>query len=154
MKRLEALSSRPAAAGQADHHQPGGVANVEIGRQHVSREFWADADADADAALGWAHPSRLTVYFAHDWLAVSLSRQATRLAPLFTRAAATAQADVHLAEAVLAFADNGLSLAGAARALHLHPNSLSYRLDRWRERSGWDPRTGDGLVASLVALRL
>ncbi|MDT7652912.1 MAG: hypothetical protein QOI36_4318, partial [Pseudonocardiales bacterium] len=103
---------------------------------------------------GMGTPEPPDVYFAHDWLAVSLSRQATRLAPLFTRAAATAQADVHLAEAVLAFADNGLSLAGAARALHLHPNSLSYRLDRWRERSGWDPRTGDGLVASLVALRL
>ena len=80
-----------------------------------------------------------------------MARACAKLALLFSRAAATAQADFHLAEAVLAFADNGLSLAGAARALHLHPNSLAYRLDRWRERSGWDPRTGDGLVASLIA---
>ena len=109
---------------------------------------------DARDALARAGPGHLTVRFADDWLAISLSRQATRLAPLFAGAAATARASPHLAEAVLAFAGHGLSIADAARALHLHPNSLAYRLSRWHELTGWDPRDGDGLAASLVALRL
>lgn len=109
---------------------------------------------DAEAALDWALPTGEIVHFGQDWLVVSLARQAGRLMPLFTDAVAVARADPHLAEAVLAFARGGLSIAGAARTLHLHPNSVAYRLDRWRERTGWDPRSGDGLVASLVALRL
>ena len=127
---------------------------VGIGLRRPGLAGAAASITDARDALGRAGPGHLTVRFADDWLAISLSGQATRLAPLFTRAAATARASPHLAEAVLAFADHGLSIADAARALHLHPNSLAYRLGRWHEVTGWDPRTGDGLAASLVALRL
>lgn len=127
---------------------------VGIGLRRPGLAGAAASIADARDALGRARPGHLIVRFADDWLAISLSRQATRLAPLFTPAAATAQTNPHLAEAVLAFADHGLSIAAAARALHLHPNSLAYRLTRWHELTGWDPRNGDGLAASLVALRL
>lgn len=127
---------------------------VGIGLRRPGLAGAAASITDARDALGRARPGHLTVRFADDWLAISLSPQATRLAPLFTPAAATAQASPHLAEAVLAFAGHGLSIAAAARALHLHPNSLAYRLSRWHELTGWDPRNGDGLAASLVALRL
>ncbi|MHD0282236.1 helix-turn-helix domain-containing protein [Rhodococcus aetherivorans] len=57
----------------------------------------------------------------------------------------------HLAEAVSAFAQSGFSASAAARRLHLHPNSLAYRLERWQQLTGWDLRTVDGLVRSMVA---
>ncbi|MFD7228217.1 PucR family transcriptional regulator [Streptomyces sp. NPDC059881] len=113
-----------------------------------------DSITDATQALSQSGGQHGVVRFADAWLTASLSGQATRLAPLFTEAVTAARTDEHLAEAVVAFADHGLSLAAAARALHLHPNSLSYRLSRWHELTGLDPRNGDGLIASLVALRL
>ena len=39
----------------------------------------------------------------------------------------------------------------AARRLGLHPNSTMYRLARWHELTGWDPRTFRGLSLSLLA---
>ncbi|WEO93137.1 helix-turn-helix domain-containing protein [Streptomyces sp. FXJ1.172] len=114
----------------------------------------ADSITDATQALSRTGEQCRVVYFADAWLAAGLGGQATRLAPLFTKAVAMARTDPHLAQAVVAFADHGLSVAAAARGLHLHPNSLAYRLGRWHELTGFDPRSGDGLVASLVALRL
>ena len=142
----------PILAAIRRRQQPPGPVGIGLCRPGLAGA--AASITDARGALGRTCPGHLTVRFADDWLAISLSRQATRLAPLFTPAAATARASPHLAEAVLAFADHRLSIADAARALLLHPNSLAYRLSRWHELTGWDPRNGDGLAASLVALRL
>jgi DNA-binding PucR family transcriptional regulator len=60
----------------------------------------------------------------------------------------------HLADAVEAFADHGLSVVAAARALHVHPNTVIYRLGRWQTLTGWDPRTFRGLALSIASLRL
>jgi len=38
--------------------------------------------------------------------------------------------------------------------MHLHPNTVKYRLERWRQLTGWDARTWDGLSASMLALGL
>ncbi|GAA3071294.1 helix-turn-helix domain-containing protein [Streptomyces glomeratus] len=113
-----------------------------------------DSITDATQVLSQTGGRHRVVRFADAWLAAGLGGRATRLAPLFTKAVAAARTDSHLAEAVLAFADHGLSPAAAARALHLHQNSPAYRLSRWHELTGFDPRSGDGLVASLVAIRL
>jgi len=59
-----------------------------------------------------------------------------------------------LAEAVHAFVKHGYSVTAGARVLHLHPNTVKYRLDRWRELTGWDPWAPDGLTKSLLSLRL
>ena len=51
-------------------------------------------------------------------------------------------------------ASHGFSVSAAARALHLHTNSLAYRLERWKQLTGWDFRTADGLLRSLASLKL
>ena len=51
----------------------------------------------------------------------------------------TETAQRHLLEALTAYIDSG-SANAAARALHLHPQSLRYRLRRVHELTGRDPR--------------
>jgi DNA-binding PucR family transcriptional regulator len=69
-------------------------------------------------------------------------------------ASATATEHPHLAATVLAFARADMSVARAAEELHLHANSVTYRLQRWGRLTGWDPRTFDGLVRSVAVCRM
>ena len=109
---------------------------------------------DAEHALAAAASDDRVAYFEQDWLTASLHPQRHRLAPLLGAGRRVAGPHPHLADAVRAFAANGFSVTASARALHLHPNTVKYRLDRWRELTGWDPRTPDGLVRSLLSLDL
>lgn len=53
-----------------------------------------------------------------------------------------------------AFADASMNLTRAAEALHVHPNTLRYRLGRIHERSGRDPHDFNDLVDLLCLLDL
>ncbi|MGW6740741.1 PucR family transcriptional regulator [Streptomyces sp. NPDC055025] len=115
----------------------------------------ADSFQDADGALSLAlRRDGGTVRYAVAWLQSSLAEQSRRLSDLLGAGARTAQAYPHLSAAVIAYADHGFIPTAAARALHVHPNTVVYRLDRWTALTGWDPRTRDGLMRSLLALDL
>jgi hypothetical protein len=92
--------------------------------------------------------------FERDWLIATVRPQADRLAALLGPCRTTARAHPDLAETIRAFAEHGFSLTGTGRALHIHPNTVRYRLDRWQELTGWDVRTWTGLSAAMVALGL
>ena len=64
----------------------------------------------------------------------------------------TPRAHPHLAEAVLTYGKHGFSIATSAK--DLHPNTVTYRLDRWQHLTGWNPRSLDGLLNSVVGLNL
>jgi DNA-binding PucR family transcriptional regulator len=53
-----------------------------------------------------------------------------------------------------AYADASMNLTRAAEALHVHPNTLRYRLRRIEERSGRDPHTFSDLVDLICLLDL
>jgi hypothetical protein len=53
-----------------------------------------------------------------------------------------------------AYADESMNLTRAAAALHVHPNTLRYRLGRIEERSGRDPSNFGQLVDLLCLLDL
>jgi hypothetical protein len=108
-----------------------------------------------DARLALAATSRDShiVRFADVWAQACVSAESARLEPLLARAAGVAAAHPHLADTVLAFAAADMSVARAAEELHLHANSVTYRLQRWGQLSGWDPRTFDGLTRSVAACR-
>ncbi|MER8043652.1 helix-turn-helix domain-containing protein [Streptomyces sp. NPDC094032] len=74
--------------------------------------------------------------------------------PQLDEALETARSNPHLAEAVREFADHGFSVAAAARALNVHANTLTYRLERWHELTGLDCRTYTGLFTSRAAVEL
>ena len=52
-------------------------------------------------------------------------------------------------ETVRAFAAADLNVSSAAAAMHLHPNTVRYRLARIASASGHDPRTFAGLLELL-----
>lgn len=110
----------------------------------------AESLADAERALDLAVRQGRTVRFEDEWLTATLVTHAARLRPLLAPGLHVDQP--HLAAAVLAFVEHGLSVPGAAEALEVHGNTVKYRLSRWRELTGWDPHTLDGLARSLLVL--
>jgi sugar diacid utilization regulator len=52
-----------------------------------------------------------------------------------------------------AYLDAGLNLTRTARAVHVHPNTVEYRLRRIRELSGRDPRNPDDLLILSLATK-
>ena len=59
-----------------------------------------------------------------------------------------------LRDTVQALAAADLQVAGAARRLQVHPNTLQYRVSRIEQRTGRNPRRVADLIELLVAIRL
>lgn len=119
------------------------------------RTGWAGArESLVDAELAWQLSRDGAVCFDQDWLLASVLRDRQRLAELTAPGRAVAARATYLSDAVEAFAEHRLSVVAAARALHVHPNTVIYRLHRWRTLTGWDPRTLHGLALSVASLRL
>lgn len=59
-----------------------------------------------------------------------------------------------LVTTVRAYAETDMRLKETAERLHVHPNTVKYRLQRIGELTGQDPRTFAGLHALVVALAL
>ena len=129
-------------------------------RPHITMAFGLPRTGLGGAALSLRDASRVLAAaggregshtFEDEWLHAVLLSEAADLRALIGPMADTVRANRHLADAVVAFAEHDLSASGAARALGLHPNTTLYRLGRWQELTGWDPRTFSGLSLSLLA---
>jgi len=107
---------------------------------------------DAAQAFRLGRRQGLPVLFRDDWVDATLLAAGDALEDVCATAVAVARRSPHLADAVRAFADHGLSVVGAARALFVHANTVIYRLERWQQLTGWDARTFDGLSRSMAAL--
>ena len=107
---------------------------------------------DAERAFAITSSETQVVHFSTDWHAAIVRQSGDRLGALLQQGSATARAHPHLAEAVTAFAEGGFSVAEAARGISLHPNTVDYRLNRWRALTGWEPRSFRGLVNSLASI--
>jgi len=109
---------------------------------------------EAERALELAIARHDLCRFDDEWLLATLMPHRASLERILAPGLATAGSKKHLAEAVRAFGRSGFSVAESARTLALSPNSLRYRLTRWRALTGWDPWTFDGLSRSLLALEM
>ena len=130
---------------------PGATAATGVGRAGLTgaRASLVDAELALEVTdLG------TSTRFEDVWLWATLTGSDERLRGVLTAGADLAESHPHLAEAVVAFGAHGFSVSEAARRLVLHANTVGYRLDRWGELTGWDPRTFAGLVRSLAAIRL
>lgn len=110
-----------------------------------------DSMRDAVEALAATDSQRPVASFAERWWLAVVAAQGERLAPLLGAVHEVVVANPHLVEAVCAFAASDFSVAAAAKQLHVHANSVAYRLDRWDQLTGWNPRTFAGLVHSMAA---
>jgi DNA-binding PucR family transcriptional regulator len=57
-------------------------------------------------------------------------------------------------ETIRAFSQADLNVARAAQRIHVHPNTVRYRLERIATTTGHDPRTFAGLVELLCILEM
>jgi len=112
----------------------------------------AESMSDAELASNRTRPNRRIVEFETEWLRATLADAGERLAPLLRPAERVASEHPDLAETVLAYSESGFSAKATAERLHLHANTVAYRLNRWHELSGLDPRSFDGMIRSVVAL--
>ena len=124
--------------------------SVGVGLERPGLSGAETSIGDAERALRVAWPGTVSS-FERAWLHASLIDARTRLTPLYGPAKAVAEEHPGLADAVRAFANTGFSLAAAAAALRVHPNTVAYRLDRWHELTGLDPRRFDGLARSMLS---
>ncbi|BAH55478.1 helix-turn-helix domain-containing protein [Rhodococcus opacus] len=109
---------------------------------------------DARFAIAATSKARPVARFADVWPYSCVAVNENLIEPLIAGAVETARAHPHLAEAVLAYASSDMSVARTAKGMHLHANTVTYRLERWTRLVSWDPRTFDGLTKSLIACRL
>ncbi|MCE3550861.1 helix-turn-helix domain-containing protein [Pseudonocardia sp. RS11V-5] len=113
----------------------------------------ASCIVDAAEALATARPGEV-VDFRKEWPSVILGRARARLRPVLEGGAGIARDNPALADTVRGFAAHRYSVSACARALHIHPNTAKYRLERWHALTGWDVYTVPGLLASLTCLIL
>lgn len=109
---------------------------------------------EAEHALELATSRGGVVRYADEWLLTLAAAHRGSIEHLLGVGMRAGVAHPHLAETIRAFAEVDLSIAEGARRMRLSQNSFRYRLNRWQELTGWDPRSFDGLARSLTALAL
>jgi PucR C-terminal helix-turn-helix domain/GGDEF-like domain len=76
------------------------------------------------------------------------------VAEMVSAAMRSALADPLVRSTLEQFVNADLNVTDAAKALHLHPNTLRYRLQRISERTGRDPRKLTDLLELIAAARV
>jgi purine catabolism regulator len=137
-----------------DNH-PGAVAG--LGRSVATAEGVPESWRDASLALRSGGGTRLLAFEDFDLPLLLLSEAPpARVQPKVDEWTALLRARPMLWEAVMAYFDADLDVVRTAKALHLHPNSLRYRLSRVEKllgRSLKQPATIAELYIALLATR-
>ncbi|WP_234420132.1 PucR family transcriptional regulator [Rhodococcus ruber] len=133
-------------------HALASTAIAGVGHTRTGLSGATDSVKDAQLVLTRACKLGRSITLAEDWLMAILDNSAAHLRPLLRHGTEVAARNDRLAETLRAFATSGFSLSACARELRVHPNTVKYRLDRWRELTGWDVHDVEGLVASLRCL--
>jgi hypothetical protein len=109
---------------------------------------------DAELARAASTPGSLVSWLSETWYEACLLSNAHRLEPVLSANIQRASDNPRLAQTVRTFAEGNMSIADTARLMNLHANTVTYRLERWKRLTGWDPRTFDGLGKSVLACRI
>lgn len=124
---------------------------IGIGLVRVGLEGASISLSDAKYSFERTNAMQPIILFEDDWITAILISERNRTEKIIGSALAVAQAQPHLAETLMIFAQSNMSIATTAQVMHLHANSVTYRLNRWHHLSGLDARTFNGLAQSVVA---
>ncbi|HUG83683.1 MAG TPA: helix-turn-helix domain-containing protein, partial [Euzebya sp.] len=139
--------------GGEESHFDAEVGPIGIGLARPGLTGALESIRDATQAYDAARKlNRPVMRFRQDWFACVMASQLPRLHPLVTDAVAALEADDFTAETIQAYLDHDGRLGPTGEAIHVHANTVSYRLERFAERTGIDPRTNDGHVHVLLAI--
>lgn len=128
-------------------------ASIGIGLERAGYPGARLSIGDAERAVAVAAEGAIT-WFETGWLEASLAPGFARLQDLMRPGLTTAASHPELAATVAIYAECGFSLADSARKVGVHANTVTYRLDRWQDLTGWDARTFEGLSKSIASIRL
>jgi hypothetical protein len=154
--RARLASLRAARQRTRDEHD----VDVHYGVSVPSRGFASVEQAYREAALALSYTSAGRPVVSLDELSALecalIGATATTKAMIASKGSSLrALPDEDLAAAVdtiRAFSTADLNVAKAAEQLHVHPNTVRYRLQQIAAKSGYDPRTFAGLVDLLCIL--
>ncbi len=118
---------------------------------------YAEAREAADIAIRTGVRNRALVY--DDVLVDHVLRENDNAARVITAGLGPlreydARRNAQLIDTLRAYIDANFSITPAARAMHIHNNTLLYRLDRVRKLTGRDPRNPRDVVFLALSLRL
>src|SRR3954471_1021124 len=135
--------------------------SIGVGGWHAHVEeipaAYAEAREAADIAIRTGVRDRAVVY--DDVLVDQVLRASDNAGRLIAAALAPLRnyddrRNAGLVETLRAYIDGNFSIARAARSMHVHSNTVLYRLDRVRELTGRDPRNPRDVVFLALSLRL
>jgi DNA-binding PucR family transcriptional regulator len=107
--------------------------------------------ADAERTLAVTAPAA-TGRYSELWFLAALKRDGETVPAVLQSGVRVVHERPHLAAAVRALLDCGFSHQRAGRRLCVHPNTVAYRVERWRELTGWEIGRGEGLRLTIAAL--
>ena len=135
---------------------PRAFAGLSLDKQDVS--LLPEALREARIALDLSGQGRAIVRFHEvdltDVVIHSADSTVLKLIPEWIRQAHATRNERELIDTIRAFADCSLNVKTTAARLGVHPNSVYFRLNKIKERTGVDPRTFSGCSFLMMSLRL
>ncbi len=133
-------------------------ARIGVGLDKRAVAHLPEAFGEARMALEFTDSNRTLRHFADidlaEFVIHGADRAALRLIPNWVREAHASAREAPLIRTIRAFAECSLNVKETARRLGVHTNTIYFRLNRIKERTGADPRTFYGTSTLLTALKL
>jgi hypothetical protein len=133
-------------------------AYVGVGMDKAGIGGLAEALGEARIALDLAGPGNATVRFSEidltEVLALRADRAVLRLIPEWVRESHASGNESDLLNTIRTFAECSLNVKETAGRLHVHTNTVYFRLNQINKHTGVNPRTFAGASLLLTALRL
>jgi PucR C-terminal helix-turn-helix domain len=138
-------------------HLPSSLVAVGVERPGLTGAEASIRDAEDAlhylAAIHGQGTSAAECWYERSWLDILTAGAMDRIADRLQPGLDAVKAHPDLADTAWAYLQHRLSFVQTAQVLHLHPNSVRYRIDRWTELTGWGFDSADDRALTRTAIR-